>query len=66
VKLGMHWTLTKGKWKAICVLWNHPVGAEMRLDADGELMQSKASRDFGELLERPAMLCRRCSRRHEG
>ena len=51
VTLGEHWRLTKGKRKAICVLWNHPVGAEMRLDVDGELMRSKASRDFGELLD---------------
>ena len=55
VKLGILWTLTKGKREAVCVLWNHPVGAEMRLDVDGDLMQSKASRaTFGELLDAAA------------
>ena len=51
MKLGEHWRLTKGRREAICVLWNHPVGAEMRLDVDGEMMQRKASRDYGELLD---------------
>jgi hypothetical protein len=51
VKIADFWTLTKGKRTAVCVLWNHPVGAEMRLDVDGEMTQTKASRDLGQLLD---------------
>jgi hypothetical protein len=51
VKIQAFWTLTKGRRKVTCVLWSHPVGAEMRLDVDGEMTQTKASRDLGELLD---------------
>ena len=47
--ISVFWTLTKGEREAVCVLWNHPLGAEMRLDLDGEMVQTKASRDLGEL-----------------
>ena len=51
MKIQEFWTLTKSKRRAVCVLWNHPLGAEMRLDVDGEMTQTKASRDFTELLD---------------
>jgi hypothetical protein len=50
VKISDFWTLTKGTRQAVCVLWNHPIGAEIRCDVDGEMVQTKASRDLGELL----------------
>jgi hypothetical protein len=40
----------KGTRVAFCALWNHPIGAEMRCDVDGEMWQTKAARDLGELM----------------
>ena len=45
------WKLTKGTRVAICTLWNHPIGAELRCDVDDEMQQTKASRTVGELLD---------------
>jgi hypothetical protein len=44
------WKLTKGARVAVCALWNHPLGAEVRCDVDGEMWRTKASRDLGQLL----------------
>jgi hypothetical protein len=51
VSLGEIWKLTKGKHVAVCTLWNHPIGAEIRCDVDDEMRQTKASRAVGELLD---------------
>ena len=51
VSLGEIWKLTKGTRVAICTLWNHPIGAEIRCDVDDEMHQTKASRAVGELLD---------------
>jgi hypothetical protein len=45
------WILRKGTHTAVCVLWNHPIGAEMRLDIDGEMKETKAGRGLTELLD---------------
>jgi hypothetical protein len=45
------WKLTKGARVAVCALWNHPLGAEVRCDVDGEMWRTKASRDLGQLLD---------------
>lgn len=39
------WTLHKGAHVTTCDLWNHPIGAEVRVDIDGDLLLSEASRD---------------------
>jgi hypothetical protein len=51
VSLGEIWRLTKGMRVAVCTLWNHPIGAEVRCNVDGDMRQTKASRDVGELLD---------------
>ena len=51
VSIGEFWKLTKGKRVAICTLWNHPIGAEMRCDVDGEMWQTNASRQLADLLD---------------
>ena len=50
-KISVFWTLTKAKREAVCVLWNHPLGAEMRLDVDGKMTMTRASRNLAELLQ---------------
>ena len=39
------WQLRKGNKTATCELWTHPVGAEVRVEAGGEFLQSEAGRD---------------------
>jgi hypothetical protein len=39
VLMGELWRLTKGNRVAVCSLWNHPIGAEVRCDVDGEMRQ---------------------------
>jgi len=52
VLIGEHWKLTKGNRVAVCSLWNHPIGAEVRCDVDGEMRQTKAAgRDYLALLD---------------
>jgi hypothetical protein len=34
--------LRKGTRRAICKLWNHPIGGELRCEVDGELLRSQA------------------------
>ena len=45
------WKLTKGARVAVCTLWDHPLGAEVRCDVDGEMRRIKASRDLGDMLD---------------
>jgi hypothetical protein len=45
------WKLTKGASVAVCALWDHPLGAEVRCDVDGEMRRTKASRELGQLLD---------------
>jgi hypothetical protein len=39
------WAVTKGTHRATCVLVGHPMGAELRVEIDGDLRQSEAFRD---------------------
>jgi hypothetical protein len=39
------WRLTKAGRHAECRLVTHPIGAEIRLEADGEFMRSEAKAD---------------------
>jgi hypothetical protein len=46
------WSLTKEQRKAVCTLWNHPQGAEVRLDVDGyDAPASLATRELEVLLD---------------
>lgn len=45
------WTLSKGWKTARCALWTHPLGAELRVDVNGELVRSEAGRDVLALIE---------------
>jgi len=51
VLVGELWKLTKGSRVAVCTLSNHPIGAEIRCDVDGDLRQSQAGRDGLALLD---------------
>ena len=51
VKMGELWKLTKGSRVVVCSLWNHPIGAEVRCDVDGDMRQTKAGRDLVALLD---------------
>jgi len=37
---------------ATCELWTHPVGGEIRIDADGEFLQSEAGHDGFALIDK--------------
>jgi hypothetical protein len=43
--------LRKGKRRVVCWSWTHPVGGEIRVDVDGELVRSYAGRDGVALFE---------------
>jgi hypothetical protein len=45
------WRLTKGTHVAVCAFWTHPIGGEVRVEVDGELMNSEAHRDGVVLFE---------------
>jgi hypothetical protein len=51
VKMGELWKLTKGNRVAACTLFNHPIGAEVRCEVDGDMRQTKAGRDLVALLD---------------
>jgi hypothetical protein len=36
---------------AVCAFWTHPIGGEVRVEVDGELMRSEARRDGAALFE---------------
>ena len=46
------WRLHKGKKQAVCELWTHPIGAELRVEVDGEFVRTEASRDMLALVDR--------------
>jgi hypothetical protein len=46
------WWLKKGRKQVTCELWSHPIGGELRVEVDGELLRSEASRDIGVLVDR--------------
>lgn len=37
------WILRKGRRRAVCELWTHPLTAEVRCDVGGELIRSEAA-----------------------
>lgn len=43
--MGEVWTLRKGSHLATCRLSTHPIGGEVRVTVDGELVRSEAKRD---------------------
>ena len=45
------WKLRKGTRVAVCTLWNHPLGGEVRCDVDGEMFATQASRRIEDLLD---------------
>jgi hypothetical protein len=45
------WQIRKNGRRAVCSLWNHPDGAELRLDIDGRESKAVASRDLEQLLD---------------
>jgi hypothetical protein len=45
------WRLTKGTKHATCELWTHPLGAELRVEAGGEMVRTEAGRDPLSLIE---------------
>jgi hypothetical protein len=45
------WRLTKGRKVAECRLVTNPLGAEIRVGADGEFVRSEAGRDPAVLLD---------------
>jgi hypothetical protein len=44
-KCGELWTLRKGKRVASCHLFTHPLGGEVRVEVDGEMIRTQAGRD---------------------
>jgi hypothetical protein len=42
---GELWTLRKGKRVASCRLWTNPLGGEVRVEVDGEMIRTQADRD---------------------
>jgi hypothetical protein len=51
IHIGDLWKLTTGDRVAVCSFWNHPLGAEIRCDVDGEMQQTKAGRELAALLD---------------
>ncbi len=49
---GELWTSRKDGRLATCHLWTHPIGGEVGVTVNGELMRSEASRDGLALVER--------------
>lgn len=45
------WLLVKGRKRARCSLWTHPIGAELRVEAAGEFVRSEAGRDVLSLVD---------------
>jgi hypothetical protein len=48
------WRLTKGSKYAECRLYTHPIGAELRVEAGGEMVRTEAGRDALALLDTAA------------
>jgi hypothetical protein len=45
------WRLESQSRLAVCAMWNHPRGAEVRCEIDGDAFQVEAGRDLIQLLE---------------
>lgn len=45
------WTLHKGKRTAVCALWSHSDGAELRLDVEGRESTTLVSEEVAQLLD---------------
>ena len=45
------WELQKGAHKAVCALYTHPIGAEIRAFVDDELWRTQAGRDRKTLVD---------------
>ena len=50
VELAVLWTLENATDRRRCVIVTHPIGLELRLEQNGGLLYSHASRDYEELL----------------
>jgi len=48
--LGEVWTLRKGSRVAVCRFTTHPIGGEVRLEIDGEMLRTGAEREWRPLL----------------
>jgi hypothetical protein len=44
------WLLQKGRSRARCALWSHPLGWELRVTINGELLRSQAYREADDVL----------------
>jgi hypothetical protein len=49
-RLSPAWSLTKGSKTAVCEVWSHPLGTELRALVGAELVQSQVSRSQDELV----------------
>jgi hypothetical protein len=49
---GEVWTLRKDGRVASCNLWTHPIGGEVRVTVNGELVRGEANRDSLTLVDR--------------
>jgi hypothetical protein len=45
------WRLHKGDRQALCTLSTHPIGGEIRVEVNGELLRSQAGRKGTELMD---------------
>jgi len=45
------WTLRKGRRKATCALFTHPIGREIRCDVSREMVKTEAKRDAMALID---------------
>jgi hypothetical protein len=45
------WELRKDRHRARCAIWSHPLGWELRVTVDRELLRSQAYRDADEALK---------------
>jgi hypothetical protein len=50
-ELGMWWTLRKNAHEAICRMFSHALGWELRLDVDGQMMRTAVCRSQEDVLD---------------
>ena len=48
--MGDIWMLTKGTSVAVCRMWTHSTGGEVRLEVDGEMVRSQAGSEWKPLV----------------
>jgi hypothetical protein len=51
VRLGSMWTLAKGRRTAVCELWTHQLGWELKLASGATLLQSQVCRTQDDVLD---------------